>query len=104
MRYHFHCTDGRELILDRRGRHLRADGDAQRQAEAVARRLMAELLIAADWRRWMVCIHNELGEQVDIVPFPTTSLDDQEWNAISDYSSSAKRLILRGGMNDNPVR
>jgi len=104
MRYHFHCTDGRELILDRRGRPLRADGDVQRQAEAVARRLMAELLIAADWRRWMVCIHNEFGEQVDIVPFPTTSWFDPEWKAISVYSKSAGRLILQGGMNDNPVR
>jgi hypothetical protein len=104
MRYHFHCTDGRDLILDRRGRSLRADGDTQRQAEAVARRLMAELLIAADWRRWMVCIHNEFGEQVDIVPFPQTSWADQEWKTISGYSNSARRLILRGGMNDNPVR
>ncbi|WP_230532231.1 DUF6894 family protein [Microvirga roseola] len=70
MRHHFHCTDGRELILDLRGRPLRADGDALKQAEAVARRLMAEVLISADWSRWLVCVHNELGEQIAVVPFP----------------------------------
>lgn len=70
MRHHFHCTDGRELILDRRGRPLRSDGDARRQAEAVARRLMSEVPVTADWSRWQVCVYNSLGEQVDVVPFP----------------------------------
>jgi len=70
MRHHFHCTDGRELILDLRGRSMRADGDIRKQAEAVARRLMTEVLISADWSRWLVCVHNHLGEQIDVVPFP----------------------------------
>ncbi|WP_445504107.1 DUF6894 family protein [Microvirga sp. G4-2] len=70
MRHHFHCTDGWELILDLRGRSMRADGDIGKQAEAVARRLMAEVLISADWSRWLVCVHNHLGEQIAIVPFP----------------------------------
>lgn len=70
MRHHFHCTDGRELILDLRGRPLRADGDALKQAEGVARRLMSEVLISADWSRWFVCVHNEFGEQIAVVPFP----------------------------------
>lgn len=70
MRHHFHCTDGRELILDLRGRPMRADGDTTRQAEAVARCLMTEVLISADWSRWLVCVHNDLGEQIDVVPFP----------------------------------
>lgn len=70
MRHYFHCTDDWELILDLRGRSMRADGDINRQAEAVARRLMTEFLISADWSRWLVCVHNELGEQIAVVPFP----------------------------------
>ena len=47
MRYHFHCTDGWALILDQKGRLIRSEGDLEHHAQAVARRLMAEVLVPA---------------------------------------------------------
>lgn len=105
MRCHFHCTDGQEMILDRRGRPLRADGDTRRQAEAVARRLMADHLIAADWRRWIVCVYNEFGEQIDLVPFPAQT--SQHKTALSPQREPLRtypQVIAHGGLNDNSAR
>jgi len=105
MRYHFHCTDGQEMILDRRGHALRADGDARRQAEAIARRLMADHIIAADWRRWIVCVHNEFGEQIDVVPFPAeTAQVRPDFDPMRGALRSYPQVIARGGMNDNSAR
>ena len=42
---------------------MRADGERRKQAEAVARRLMTEVLISAEGWRWLVCVHNLLGAQ-----------------------------------------
>ncbi len=70
MRYHFHCTDGSGLILDRRGRQMRSDGDLRRRAEAVARRVMTEVIVPSSWSGWLVAVHDENGHQVEVVPFP----------------------------------
>lgn len=95
MRHHFHCTDGRELILDPRGRPMRADDDIRKQAEAVARRLMSEVLISADWSRWMVCIHNDLGEQVDVLSFPVPERISTSILSFQLSASTKQRLLLR---------
>lgn len=94
MRNHFHCTDGRELILDLRGRPLRADGDTRKQAEAVARRLMAEILISANWSRWLVCVHNNLGEQIAVVPFPKATRSSASVVPLPNTSWGAKQCLL----------
>lgn len=95
MRHHFHCTDGREVILDPRGRPMRADDDTRKQAEAVARRLMTEVLISADWSRWLVCIHNDLGEQVDVLPFPIPERISASVLPFQISASAKQRVLLR---------
>ena len=70
MRYYFHCTDGSGLILDRRGRQTRSDGDIRRRAEAVARRVMTEVIVPSSWSGWRVGVHEENGSQAEVGPFP----------------------------------
>jgi hypothetical protein len=80
MRYHFHCTDGRELKLDRRGR-LTSNDDLEPLARSAMRRVMGER--GADypqpiWSDWLVCVHNEFGEQVAVIPFRREELEEIE--------------------------
>ncbi len=70
-RHYFHCTDGRDLVLDPRGVPLREDAPALQVACA---RHAAEALRAAapgldDWSAWQVCVVDEAGFQVAVVPF-----------------------------------
>ncbi len=68
--YYFHCTDGYELVLDRRGRRVRSRRDAERVAYTVAGGLMQEAPGAVDWSRWLVSVQDHRGGQVAVIPFP----------------------------------
>ena len=70
-RHYFHCTDGRDLVLDTRGVALRGSATALQVACA---RHAADVLQAAtpgleDWSGWQVCVVDEAGFQVAVVPF-----------------------------------
>jgi hypothetical protein len=74
QRYYFHCTDGTHLVLDRRGRVLSGTDEVTATAESAATRLMRRLPRYPRWSEWLVCVHDEAGEQVLVLPF----LDDEE--------------------------
>lgn len=70
--YHFHCTDGYDLVIDKRGRKLRSEAEIEAHAKAAARRVMGERRSGAApwlWAGWLVCVHDDIGEQVAVIPF-----------------------------------
>jgi len=68
--YYFHCTDGYDLIVDRRGRRFRSIEAAERMAYAVAGAMMQGAPGSFDWSRWLVSVMDESGSLVAVVPFP----------------------------------
>jgi hypothetical protein len=69
---HFHCTDGVDLVLDRRGRNARSKRDLQAKACRVAEDIMAAVPPGLDWSNWVVSVHDARGALVEIVPFPVS--------------------------------
>ena len=49
QRYHFHCTDGAHLIVDRRGRSLSGSDDVAAAAESAATRMMRRMPRYSRW-------------------------------------------------------
>jgi hypothetical protein len=66
--HYFHCTDGVDLIVDRRGRETRAFRDMAQQARLVADEIMHAVPSYDEWSDWAVHVYDERG-QVDIIPF-----------------------------------
>ena len=66
--HYFHCTDGVDLILDRRGRETEAFGDALITAREVAAEIMDAVPSYRDWDNWVVHIYDEAGP-LEVVPF-----------------------------------
>jgi hypothetical protein len=66
--HYFHCTDGFDLILDRRGRETEAFGDALITAREVATEIMEAVPSYRDWDNWVVHIYDEAGP-LEVVPF-----------------------------------
>ena len=79
--YHFHCTDGYDLIVDKRGRKLRSEADIEAHAKAAARRAMGERRSDAApwlWAGWLVSVHDDIGEQVAVISFRPEELDKRD--------------------------
>jgi|SRR3954447_13069649 hypothetical protein len=68
-KYHFHCTDGRDFVLDGEGVEIVAEGDLLWLASRAAARLISELPDFDGWSEWVVAIYDEHGHQLDTVPF-----------------------------------
>jgi hypothetical protein len=66
--HYFHCTDGVDLILDRRGKRVRPQR-ISRTAADIAGSLMSELPETTDWSGWLVNVYDSAGSVVAIVPF-----------------------------------
>jgi hypothetical protein len=66
--HYFHCTNGVDLIVDRRGRETRALRDMARQARRVADDIMLAVPSYDEWSDWAVHVYDDRG-QVDIIPF-----------------------------------
>jgi hypothetical protein len=99
MRYHFHCTDGRELELDCRGRRLSSHEDVEPPAKAALRQVMNERsadLPKTHWSDWLVCVRNEFGEQAAVIPF---CAPEPEWfeSARLVFSAVTSLAPLRSG-------
>lgn len=67
----FHCTDGRTLVLDRRGEEVRAGSRGLQLAFArfaahAVRDLRPE---RQDWSGWRVHVVDEAGDELALVPF-----------------------------------
>jgi len=67
--HYFHCTDGTDLIIDRRGQRTRSKREVHLRAFSLA----AEVMRAApevDWSQWIVSVHDRRGGMVATIPFP----------------------------------
>lgn len=94
-KHYFHCTDGDDLVLDRRGRTLSGPARIERYARAVATRVMADLPDYPDWANWQVCVQHE-GRQVAVIPFlpdPDEDADAPEIEAARTASSGARSRV-----------
>src|SRR4051794_4612291 len=80
LKYHFHCSDGYDLVVDREGRELR-ESDLLWTALDVAARLMSDLRTYDGWADWVVAIDDERGSLVDTVPFQAK----QEYGALDNH-------------------
>lgn len=69
VRYRFHCTDGREVIVDRRGRFLRNVELIWLHAERVAHEHMASGNGKLDWAGWIVDVHDQKGRHALTLAF-----------------------------------
>lgn len=68
--HYFHCTNGTDLILDRRGRRTRTKEEVEPTAFLVAGQLMKSAPGAANWSEWLVSVQDRKGSMVVVVPFP----------------------------------
>ena len=67
--YHFHSTNGVELVPDPLG-FAAADMQAvERRARLIRRKLKARILENRDWSGWRVVVTDDSGRQVLTVPF-----------------------------------
>ena len=96
--YHFHCTDGYDLVIDKRGKKLRSDADIEAQARAVARRVMGERRSGAApwlWAGWLVCVHDDIGEQVAVISFRPEQ-QDKSHEAVATELLTARPYSAHG--------
>jgi hypothetical protein len=68
--HYFHCTDGKDLIIDRMGRRTRSKREVEPLAFSVAGELMRNAPDAVDWSDWLVSVQDRKGSMVAVVPFP----------------------------------
>lgn len=72
--HYFHCTDGVDLIVDRRGRDARETGEVRDRAREVAGEIMRAVPSYREWDDWAVHVYDHRGE-VEIVSFTAESED-----------------------------
>lgn len=66
--HYFHCTDGVDLIVDRRGREASGRRELARYARETAEAVMRAVPSYDAWECWAVYVYGERG-QLAIVPF-----------------------------------
>jgi hypothetical protein len=71
--YYYHCTDGRDLLLDPSGAEAGGAAQIRRAALARARKVMRSLPAYRRWATWIVSVQDEQGRLVDTIEFPATS-------------------------------
>jgi hypothetical protein len=65
---YFHCSNAREVLVDRCGAVVDDLAEARDHAACVVRSLtMARNL--EDWRGWILHVNDDLGEELFVVPF-----------------------------------
>lgn len=62
-RCHFHCTDGRDVVFDLRGRTV-AEHDLRPVCASLASELMQGCAAPVDWSDWIVDVHDAYGQRV----------------------------------------
>lgn len=68
--HYFHCTDGKNLILDQTGRRTHSRRELGAVASLIADEVMKTIPGPVDWSRWLVSIQNRKGSMVAVIPFP----------------------------------
>jgi hypothetical protein len=66
--HYFHCTDGVDLVLDRRGKRV-SPQQIPHTATCVAGSLMSGVPDLTDWSDWLVNVYDSDGSVVAILPF-----------------------------------
>lgn len=69
--HYFHCTNGVDLVLDRRGKRIRPQ-QIPHTAAHVAGSLMSGVPDLIDWSDWLVNVYDSDGSVVAILPFCST--------------------------------
>jgi hypothetical protein len=65
---YFHCSNAKEVVVDRCGAVVDDLAEARDHAACVVRSLtMAHNL--EDWRGWVLYVNDDLGEELFVVPF-----------------------------------
>jgi hypothetical protein len=68
-RYHFHLTDGTEVLKHAQGIELPGNAAAREEALALARELKnGKVMSGRKWDGWFVEIMDDHGHRVDLVP------------------------------------
>jgi hypothetical protein len=68
-RYHFHLTDGKEVVNPAKGLELPGNAAAREEALALARELKdGKVMPGRKWDGWFVEIKDDHGHRVDLVP------------------------------------
>ena len=64
---YFHCSNPKEVLIDRRGAVVDDLAEARDQAACVVRFTTARSL--EDWRGWALHVNDDLGDELFVVPF-----------------------------------
>ena len=65
---YFHCSNTKEVLVDRRGAVVDDLGEARDHAAAVVRSLTRARSLE-NWRDWVLHVSDNLGEDLFLVPF-----------------------------------
>ena len=92
--YYFHCTDGISFFADQQGRSITREDDIFLAALRTAEQLMQRLPSMSDWSGWLVCVHDELGQMVEVFDFP--SLRPSSYSGLTSQPVQAPVLRRAG--------
>ena len=65
---YFHCSNTKEVLVDRCGAVIDDLADARDQAACVVRSLTKARRLE-DWRGWVLHVNDDLGDELFVVPF-----------------------------------
>ena len=65
---YFHCSNTKEVLVDRCGAMVDDLAEARDYAASVARSLIKARSLK-DWRGWILHVNDDLGDELFIVPF-----------------------------------
>ncbi|TWB93531.1 hypothetical protein FBZ93_110135 [Bradyrhizobium macuxiense] len=65
---YFHCSNANEVLIDRCGAIVEDLGKARDRAASVVRSLTTARS-REDWRRWILHVNDDLGEELFVVLF-----------------------------------
>jgi len=65
---YFHCSNAKEVLIDRCGAMVDDLAEARDRAASVARSLTMRRSLD-DWSGWILHVNDDLGEELFVVPF-----------------------------------
>ena len=67
--HYFHCTDGLDMVIDKKGQETSGSAEMSAHAQSVAADLMRAVPAYHEWWNWSVHVYDETGA-VEIFDFP----------------------------------
>jgi hypothetical protein len=65
---YFHCSNAKEILIDRSGAVVDDIVEARDHATRVVQSLTAARNLE-DWRSWVLRVNDDLGEEIFVLPF-----------------------------------